>query len=155
MKRKITEIFYKIWVLIQTINIFSERIPACTNAQGQQVWADVADPDRLVEVVLHDRHLLRGALRAQQAATVPAVVLSGGEAELVLGKKEWRIVQRTSLCWAKQSYQTFLAAVSLTPPRFLGQNIQQPEEQLLGSHRMIENIHSSLVQCSQNGASLY
>ena len=71
--------------------IFSERIPARPDTQGQQIRADVTDPDGLAEVVFHDGHLLRGALRTQQAPTVTAVVLPGGEAELVLGREGRKI----------------------------------------------------------------
>ena len=56
---------------------------------------------------------------------------------------------------AKQTYQTFLAAVSLSPARLLGQNIQEAEEELLGGDWMVENVHSGLVQRAQNGSSLH
>ena len=95
-------------------HIFSERIPARADTQGQQIRADVTDPDGLAEVVLHDGHLLGGALGAQQPATVPAVVLPGGEAELVLEENGSNERLERNYC-----YQTLLTAVSFPPAGLL------------------------------------
>ena len=68
----------------QKWSIKLERVSPSAHPEGEEVGADVADPHGLAQVVLHDRHLLGRALGAEQTTTVPAVVLAGGETELVL-----------------------------------------------------------------------
>lgn len=60
------------------------------SAQRQDVEADVADADRLVQVELDDGDLLGGALVAQQAPTVPAA------------RKERGLTQREVMCYFQQ-----------------------------------------------------
>ena len=68
----------------QKWSIKLERVPPGAHPEGEEVGADVADSDRLAEVVLHDGHLLVRALGAQQSSTVAAVVRAGGQPELSL-----------------------------------------------------------------------
>ena len=69
---------------IVVTGIKSEWVAPGPHPERQEVGADVTDPDRLGQAVLHDRHLLGRALGAQQATTVAAVVAPSGQTELGL-----------------------------------------------------------------------
>ena len=91
-----------------------ERVAPRPHPEGEQVGADITDSDGFAQVVLHDGHLLGRALGAQQPATVPAVVLPGGEAELVLEENGSNERLECNYC-----YQTLLTAVSFPPAGLL------------------------------------
>lgn len=65
--------------------IKSEGVTPRPHPESEEVGADVAHPDGLGQAVLHDGHLLGGALGAQEAAAVAAVVAPRGQPELGLG----------------------------------------------------------------------
>ena len=69
---------------IVVTGIKSEWVAPRPDPERQEVGADVTDPDRLGQAVLHDRHLLGRALGAQQATAVAAVVAPSGQTELGL-----------------------------------------------------------------------
>ena len=75
--------------MVVVTGIKSEGVPPRPHPESEEVGADVAHPDGLGQAVLHDGHLLGGALGAQEAAAVATVMAPSGQPELGLGHGDY------------------------------------------------------------------